>query len=235
MLLQTLKESLLKKNRNIANLLAQLDLVIIEFEKFDLPTKLKNVKSLLFCIEQISKTTEITKPDLEKLATKTKNLKQYTFDSDYYPKVYGSIYKQMFLLIGDSKRKILLKKAFKVDVETGIIVISSTDIESLESIETKYLESLNDKLFIIETGGDGPVKLEIELIDMNFPFLSVADYRKEILNSSDLITVNFESVVNISDGAEQNLKNVLETSPGKYDCAWYEFETKYKVVMVKKS
>jgi hypothetical protein len=220
-------------NQDLSTVLNQFNEVLNEFDNLDFLVKRSNVRNLLFCIDRIVKNNQIDISTLENLAKTAKKLKQFTYQSDFYSKVNTALYKKMFLLSGDSKRETLFKKNYNVDIETGLILITSQNIEIFESLEDSFLRSFSDKLIFVETGYDGLTKVEIELINMNYPFLCLADYKKEILNSSDLLTVDFDSKVFINDGAEQNHKNILELEPGKYDCVCYEFESKYKIVIVK--
>jgi hypothetical protein len=235
MLLQRLQASLVDNSeQNLQDLKSQLDLVLNEFEQLDYLNKYKKVKSFLFCIEKIAKNKNINQSELDVLVAITKSLKPYTHYYDYYKTVLRRLFKQMLLLTIDTKRNILHKKILKVIVETGTIIIANLDISNFESVDGKYYEKFKDKLFIIETGGDGICLVEIEIISSTYPFLSLSDYKKEILSNSDLLLIKFKSKVFVSDGIEQELENVFEIEPGEYNCCWYELPNKYKVIMVKK-
>jgi hypothetical protein len=221
-------------NQELQVVLPLFEEALQEFEGLEMLAKRSNVRNLLFCIFQISNNKNTDTKLLEQLAKTTKNLKQFTYESEYYSKVNALLYKKMFVLSGDSKREILLKKNCKVEVETGLLLVTSLDTSTLESLEDGFLTSLNDQIIVIETGGDGIVNIEIELVDLHYPFLSLADYKKEILNCSDLITINLKDKVFINDGANQSPKNIIELQLGQYNCVWYQFETKYKLIIVKK-
>jgi hypothetical protein len=232
--IHSLQNSLaINPNQDLTTILALLDTVLDEYESLDLVTKRSNVRNVLFCIFQIINNKDADQKLLENLAKITKNLKPYTYESEYYSKVNANLYKKMFMLSGENKRNILFKNNYKIEVETGLVLITSLETNQFENLDDSFLTSLSNKLIVIETGGDGLINLKVELINMNYPFLSLTDYKREIFNNSDLLTLDFDAQIYINDGAEQNPKNVITLDPGRYDCVWYEFYTEYKLVIVK--
>jgi uncharacterized protein (UPF0332 family) len=166
------------------------------------------------------------------LASLLPDLKKYTYESEFYSKACSTVYKSMFLLDGGNGREVLYQKIFNTPVDTGLIILSNQNFETLENLDTPYLQSLADDLIFIETGGDGKVKVEIEVIGMSYPYLSILEYKKDIIRLSDKSQINVANKLFVSDGRQQNPKNILEIALGKYYYIWYEFANKYKIVLV---
>jgi uncharacterized lipoprotein YehR (DUF1307 family) len=120
--IHSLQNSLaINPNKDLSTILALLETVLDEYESLDLVTKRSNVRNVLFCIFQIINNKDADQKLLENLAKITKNLKPYTYESEYYSKVNANLYKKMFMLSGENKRNILFKNNYKIEVETGLV------------------------------------------------------------------------------------------------------------------
>jgi hypothetical protein len=93
--------------------------------------------------------------------------------------------------------------------------------------------SQTPNLVFLAVGGDGMMRIELEIINLPKPILDVKDYKKEIITQSEFKTFVVADDLIIFDGADLNPKNVLQLESGEYTICAYEFETKVKVVLSK--
>lgn len=150
----------------------------------------------------------------------------------------SKIIKKWLELSGNDQIKILQTKKMKIQVETGMIVMS--DPQECKNVDLEYniknmLELMNQgKIFAVGIGGDGQISLEFRLIDAIEPVLLPKEYTK--LNQSS-VSYNFKSsqgILGIGDYYnEQPEPRIIEliTGPGIYQIAIFALNSG-KVIIV---
>jgi hypothetical protein len=207
----------------------ELESVIDYFEQSDFRFRLKNAKSYVFYLETVATHPQITSAKLASLLKYLDKVKALFFDKFVWNRGLGRIYKRLMEVNGWN-REILLSKKFKVEVETGLVIITTTANSETEDLSDEALNQVPNLIFLA-VGGDGMMIVELELINLPKPILDVKDYKKEIISQSEFKTFVVADDLIIFDGAELNPKNVLQLESGEYTICAYEFETKVKVVL----
>jgi hypothetical protein len=210
---------------------SELECAIDYFEQSEFRFRLKNAKSYIFYLETVASHPQITSAQLESLLKYLDKVKELFFDKFVWNRGLGRIYKRLMEVNGWN-REILLSKKFKVEVETGLVIITTTKNSEMEDLTDEALNLIPNLIFL-SVGGDGVMKVELEIINLPKPILDVKDYKKEIISQSEFKSFVVADELIIFDGAELNPKNVLQLESGEYTICAYEFETKVKVILSK--
>jgi hypothetical protein len=209
----------------------ELECAIDYFEQSEFRFRLKNAKSYVFYLEMVAPHPEITSVQLESLLKYLDKVKELFFDRFVWNRGLGRIYKRLMEVNGWN-REILLPKKFKVEVETGLVIITTIANSEIEDLSDEALNQIPNLIFL-SVGCDGRMLIEVEIINLPKPILSVKEYKKEIISQSEFKTLDVTDKLIIFDGADLNLKNVLQLEPGEYIVCAYQFENKVKVVLSK--
>lgn len=209
----------------------ELESVIDYFEQSEFRFRLKNAKGYVLFFETVASHPEITSGQLESLLKYLDKVNELFFDKFVWNRSLGRIYKR-FMEVNGWNREVLLSKKFKVEVETGLVIVTTIANFEMEDLSDEAL-NLTPNLIFLSVGGDGRMPIELEIVNLPKPILDVKDYKKEIISQSEFKTFTVIDKLIIFDGADFNPKNVLQLEPGEYIVCAYQFENKVKVVLSK--
>lgn len=214
---------------NLDSIFQELELAYVEFINAHVRYLLSSRNNFLFVLAQIAKHPEISFVRLEQLLEYQKKVKHLFLEKDYYNKVFRQIYKRI-LKVNNWNRTILFSQKMKVAVETGLLILTGSENLELEDLSDSSLNVILNLAFL-PIGFDYICPIDVEIINLPKPILSLSDYKKEIISQTDFVSLDVKDGLYIFDGVECNKANFIQLVNGQYLACIYQFENKIKVVL----